>query len=166
MLLLERGHHRHHRLDKPRALGTLRAKAAFAPQDTWTDGALGHIVSRLDAFHTHKGPQGIIDLEYFPTDTFRLGHTTGLPRLEQPRHVAPQRAHQAPELRVCQRAIADLMPPVEHLAGLGAQRFPKLLRAAPTLDHGFEIAQQMRPADLTPPGRIPMVRTPAIRHQD
>jgi hypothetical protein len=40
MLLFERGHHRHHRLDKPRPLGTLGAKAAFAPQDTRADGAV------------------------------------------------------------------------------------------------------------------------------
>ena len=56
------------------------------------------------------------------------------------------------------------MPPVEHLTGLRAQHFPKLLRVAPTLHHGFDTAQQMGPADLAPPSRVPSVRTPASRY--
>ena len=100
MLLLERGHHRHHGLDKPGPLGTLRAKAAFAPQDTRADGALRRIVRRLDAFHAHKGPQGVVDFEHLPTDAFRLGHATGLARFEPPRDLAPHRPHRDPELRV------------------------------------------------------------------
>src|SRR5437763_14128282 len=141
MLLLERGHHGHHSLDKPRPLGTLRAKTAFAPQDTWTDSALRRIVGRLDAFHTHKGPQGLIDLQHFPTDAFRLCHATGLASLEQPSHVAPQRAHQGPELRVGQYAVADLVPPVEPLAGLRAQRVPNLLGASSALNHRLNVPQ-------------------------
>ncbi len=81
MLLLERGHDRHHSLDKARPLGTLRAKAAFAPQDTRANSALRRIVRGLHAFNPHEGPQGVVDLEHFPTDPFRLGHPTGLARL-------------------------------------------------------------------------------------
>ncbi len=66
MLLFERGYHRHHDLHKARALGTLRPKAPFAPQDTRADGVLRRIVRGLDAFHTHKGPQGVVDFEDKP----------------------------------------------------------------------------------------------------
>ena len=70
------------------------------------------------------------------------------------------------KLGVSERAITDLMPPVKHLARLLPQGCPNRLGAPPTLHHGFKIPQQMRPADLPPPGRIPRVGTPAIRHQD
>src|SRR4029077_6581199 len=148
MLLLERGHHGHHGLDKPRPLRTLRAKTAFAPQDTRTDGALRRIVGWLDAFHAHKSPQGLIDLEHFPTDAFRLCHATRLARLEQPRYMAPKRAHQDPKLCVGQRAVADLMPPVEHLPGLLPQTVPNHLGTSSALTHRLKVPQQMRPADL------------------
>ena len=55
---------------------------------------------------------------------------------------------------------------MEHLSGLLPQALANLLRPSPTLDHGFKVPQQMRPAELPPPGGIPGVRTPAIRHQD
>src|SRR5262245_40634914 len=80
--------------------------------------------------------------------------------------MAPNRAQEDTELRVRQRAITDLMPPVKHLACLLPQGFPNLLGAPPTLNHRFKVAQQMCPADLAPPRRIPRVRTPTIRHQD
>src|SRR4030095_12379389 len=166
MLLLERSHHSHHGLDKPCPLGTLGPKAAFAPQDARTDRPLGGIVGRLDTFHPYKGPQGLMDLEHFPTDAFCLRHATGLACLEQARYVPPQRTHQDPELRVCQRALAALMPPVEHLAGLRAQRFPNLLGASSALNHRLKVPQPMRPADLPPPSGVPRVGTPAVRHQD
>ncbi len=118
MLLFERGYHRHHDLHKARALGTLRPKAPFAPQDTRADGVLRRIVRGLDAFNTHKGPQGVVDFEDLPVDAFRLGHTTGLPRFEPARPLAPERSHQDPELGVWQGAIADAMPRMAHLPGL------------------------------------------------
>ena len=58
------------------------------------------------------------------------------------------------------------MPPVKHLSGLLPQALANLLRPSSTLDHRFKVPQQMRPADLPPPGGIPRVGTPAIRHQD
>ena len=54
---------------------------------------------------------------------------------------------------------------MEHPAGLRLQGFPDLLRAPPAPDHGFDVPQQMRPAQLPPPGGIPVVGAPAIRHQ-
>ena len=65
-----------------------------------------------------------------------------------------------------QGPIADAMPRMKHLPGLLPQALPNLLRSAPTLNHGFKVAQQMRPADLPPSGGIPRVRAPAIRDQD
>ena len=55
---------------------------------------------------------------------------------------------------------------MKHLPGLLPQGLPDLLRPASTLDHGFKVTQQMRPADLPPPGGIPRVGTPAVCHQD
>src|SRR5262245_31610362 len=132
MLLLERGHHCHHRFDKPRPLGTLCAQAAFAPQHTRTDGPLGRIVGRFYTFHAHKGPQSVVDFEPLPTDAFRLGDATGLARFEPPRDCAPDRPQRAPELGVRRTAIADAMPRMKPLPGLLPQGFSHLLRPAPT----------------------------------
>ena len=62
MLLLERGHHRHHRFDKARPCGTLGPKAAFAPEDPRANRPLGGIVRGLHAFDPHERPQGVVDL--------------------------------------------------------------------------------------------------------
>ena len=107
MLLLECCHHRHHRLDKPRALCALRPKAAFTPQHTRAERALGRIICGLNAFHAHKGPQGVIDLEHLPTDPFGLGHATGLARFEPSRDRTPDRTHHDPELGVREGPIAN-----------------------------------------------------------
>ena len=64
-----------------------------------------------------------------------------------------------------QRAVADPMPPVEHLPGLRLQGLADLLGAPPARDHGFDVPQQMRPAHLPSPAGIPGVGAPAIRHQ-
>jgi hypothetical protein len=40
VLLLERGDHGHQRFDKPGTLGTVGAKAPFAPADPWADRPL------------------------------------------------------------------------------------------------------------------------------
>src|SRR5206468_10160343 len=166
MLLLERGHYRPHRFDKTRPLGTLCAKAAFAPQDPRADSALRRIVRGLDAFHAHKGPQGVVGFEHLPTDAFRLGHTTGLARFEPPCDRAPDGTHRDPELGVREMALADPMPRMKHLPGLLPQAFSNFLRPSPTLDHGFKVPQQMRPADLAPAGRIPGIGAPAVGHQN
>ena len=55
---------------------------------------------------------------------------------------------------------------MKHLPGLLPQTLPNLLRSSPTLDHGFKVPQQMRPADLPPPGGIPGVGAPAVCDQD
>jgi hypothetical protein len=46
------------------------------------------------------------------------------------------------------------------LAGL-----PYCLGRPPALDHGLDIAEQVRPIHLPPPRRVLGVGTPAIRHQ-
>jgi hypothetical protein len=38
VLLLEPGYNHHYGFDKPGLLGTLSARAAFAPEHAWTDG--------------------------------------------------------------------------------------------------------------------------------
>src|SRR5207244_11687833 len=111
-------------------------------------GALFLIVSGLYAFNPHKGTQSVIDLEHLPTDTFRLGHTTGLAHLEPSRDRAPDRPHRDPELGVRALAIADTIPRMKHLPGLLPQALPNLLRPSATLAHRFKVPQQMRPADL------------------
>ena len=113
-----------------------------------------------------KVHRAVIDLEHFPTDAFCLGHATGLARFEPPRDRAPDRTHRDPELGVCEAAIADAMPRMKHLPGLLPQALPNLLRRSAAFNHGFKVPQQMRPAHLPPPGGIPRVGTPAIRHQD
>jgi len=70
MRLFACGDHRHHGLDKARPLGTLRAKAALAPQNTRADSALCRIVRGLDAFYPHQGPPGVIDLEHLRASAF------------------------------------------------------------------------------------------------
>lgn len=64
-----------------------------------------------------------------------------------------------------QRAVAPPMLPMEHLLDLGAQGFPNDLGGITPRNHRLNIARQMRPAQLPPPGGIPAVPTPAIRHQ-
>ena len=58
------------------------------------------------------------------------------------------------------------MPRMKHLPGLLPQAFSNFLRPSPTLDHGFKVPQQMRPADLAPAGRIPGIGAPAVGHQN
>src|SRR5262249_2085824 len=97
MRLFERGHYRHHDFDKTGACPTLSPKAAFAPPNPWADGTLRRIIGGLHTFHAHKGPQAVVDFEYFTPDAFGLGHATRLARFEQPRDLASQRTHQDTE---------------------------------------------------------------------
>jgi hypothetical protein len=88
-----------------------------------------------------------------------------LAHVEQSLDLPSDRPHIVGQTRVRQRAVAHPMPPVEHLAGLCPQGLSNGLRLPTPLDHGLDIAQQMRPAQLPPPARIPVIGAPAIRHQ-
>ena len=124
MLLLERGHHRHHRCNKARALHTLRPKAPLAPQDPWPNRPLGGVVRGFHPFVTHERPQGLPQLKQLPAGAFGLGHPTALARVQPPLHCLPHRPHRAGKGPMGQRAVADPMPPLEHLPGLRPQGFP------------------------------------------
>src|SRR5918999_54171 len=76
LLLLQRRHHCHHALDKTRAVFALRAKATFAPLHTRTDGALSHIVGRLNALNLHERPQCLAALENLAAHPFGFGYPT------------------------------------------------------------------------------------------
>src|SRR5919108_514347 len=82
MLLLKCGYHGHHGFDKARPLGTLRAKAAFAPEHAGPNGPLRRIVCRFHPDMAHERPQGLPPLEDVPTRPFRLRHATGVSRFE------------------------------------------------------------------------------------
>jgi len=166
VLLLERCYHCHHCFDKARPVGTLGPKAAFTPQDTRTDRALCRIVGWVHAFHADERPQSVVHFAYLAADACGLRHSTRLPGLEQPGDFPSDWAHQDAETRVSQRPITDAVPPVKHLADLLPQGFANGLGAPSALDHGFNIPQQMCPADLPPPRRIPTIGTPAIGDQD
>ena len=165
VLLCERGHHRHHRIHQPGALGALGPNAPLAPEGPWPNGPLGGVVRGLHPVVTHKRPQGLPSLEHLPTDPCRLWDATGLPLFEPPLHLAPDRPHRAGNACMGQRAVADAMPPVKHLASLVSQGLADRLGSSPALDHGFNIPHQMSPAELAPPGRIPAGPTPAVRDQ-
>ena len=66
---------------------------------------------------------------------------------------------------MAQGAIVHPMPPLEHLTGLRPQGFSNRLGWSTTLNHGLDIPQQMCPAELATPGRIPVIRTQPIGDQ-
>jgi hypothetical protein len=69
-----------------------------------------------------------------PAGALRLGHTTRLPRFQQPLHFAPDRPQIPGKGGMGQRPVADPMPPVEHLRGLRSQGLADLLKGiAPNL---------------------------------
>ena len=165
MLLLQRGHHRHHRFDKARPVRALRPKAPLAPEDPRPNRALGGVVRGLHPFVPHECPQGLPQLAQLPAGALGLGHPTRLTRFQQPLHCLPHGPHVAGKSRVGQGPLPDPMPPLEHLPGLRAQGLANLPGTAPAFDHGFDVPQQMCPAHLPSPGRVPGVGAPAIGHQ-
>ena len=86
MLLLQRGHHRHHRFDKAGAFRALGPKAPLAPEDPWPNRPLGGVVRGLHPVVPHERPQGLPQLEQLPAGALRLGHPTRLARFQQPLH--------------------------------------------------------------------------------
>jgi hypothetical protein len=79
LLLLQRRHHRQHVCDKARALFTLRAKTALAPQHAWTERALCRVVRRFDAVDLPEGPPRLAPLHNLLAGPFGLGPPPGLP---------------------------------------------------------------------------------------
>src|SRR6516162_3046590 len=79
LLLLERRDHRHHALDKARAVLALGAKAALAPLHTRTDCAFGRIVRGLHPCDLHEGPQRLAPLENLLTGPLVLATPHWLP---------------------------------------------------------------------------------------
>jgi hypothetical protein len=75
-------------------------------------------------------------------------------------HCAPHGPHSAGKGLMGQRPLADAMPPREPLPGLHLQGLPKLAGASTALEQGFDVAQQMRPADAP---RTPAVATAGTR---
>src|SRR6266571_8094124 len=132
-------------------------KTSFAPPHPRPNRTLSGIVRRVHPCKMHECPQGLTQLEDFPAHAFGLRHPTRAPGFQQPLDLPSHRAHVAPEARPAEGAIADAMPPVKHLPRLALQRLADLLGASPALNHRFDVPQQMRPTQLTPPYRIPIV---------
>jgi hypothetical protein len=65
-----------------------------------------------------------------------------------------------------QGARAPPMPPGTPRVRAGKQGRPNRLGVPPTAAHGCKVPPQRRPAPLTPPDRVPMVGTGAIRAHD
>src|SRR5687768_15594038 len=113
LLLLQRRHHRHHALDKARAVLALGAKTALAPLYTRTDGTFGRIVRGLHPFNLHEGPQRLAALENLPAGPLGFGHPTLATRFQQAFHLAAKRRHIGTKRRSFQGAVAHPMPPAK-----------------------------------------------------
>jgi hypothetical protein len=166
VLLLQQCHNYHQRFDQARALGTLRATTAFAPQHPGAHRPLGRVVQRLDAFQRHTRPQRRTQLEARPTDALGLRGATRAASFEPLFDLPTQRALNAPKARPLQWPIADAMPPGKPLTPMALQGFPDFLGASTASTHRINVPQQMRPTELTPPPWIPVVCTPAIGDHD
>jgi hypothetical protein len=127
VLLLKGGHDGHHGFHKARAVGTLGAKASFAPEHPGADGAFGRIIGRLDLLMPHERPQRLPPLADLPTRPFCFRDTTGLSCFEQSLHLPPDRSHIGGKAGMAQGAIVHPMPPLEHLTGLRPQGFSNRL---------------------------------------
>jgi len=102
----------HHRFDKARAVWTLDAKAPFTPEHPWANRAFGHMIGRFDSLMTHERPQGLPQLEDFPTRAFGFRDATGLSGFEQSLHFPPDWPHIGGKAGMGQRAVAHPMSPI------------------------------------------------------
>src|SRR5437763_15390170 len=93
LLLLQRGHHRHHTLDKARTVLALRAKAALTPLHTRTDRPLRRAIGWFDTLDLHKRPQRLAPLQHLPARPFRCRHTTFTTHFPSPIPPPAKRAH-------------------------------------------------------------------------
>src|SRR5687767_12089082 len=105
-------------------------------------------------------------LRISPAGPLGFGHPTLATRFQQAFHLAAKRRHIGTKRRSFQGAVAHPMPPAKHLVRLLEQGITNRLGDPAAASNRFEIPQQMRPAQLTPPHRIPVVRAIAIRGQN
>lgn len=117
---------------------------------------------RLPEAHTSTTP----DATARPTDALGLRGVTRAASFEPLFDLPTQRAPNAPKARPLQWPIADAMPPGKPLTPMALQGLPDFLGASTASAHRFNVPQQMRPTELTPPPWIPVVCIPAIGDHD
>jgi hypothetical protein len=161
VLLLKGRHHGPHRFHQPGPIRAVGPKAALAPEHPGPHGPAGGIVGRLDSWLPDARPPGLSPLEALPTRPCGVRDATGVAHIEQPLHRAPDRPPLAGNARVREGASADPRPPVGHWAGLYPQGCAALAGAAPARAHGFDVAPQLRPTQLPPPGGRPGIGAPS-----
>jgi hypothetical protein len=127
LLLLQRGHHRHHTLDKARTVLALRTNAALTPLHTRTDRPLRRVLGGFDTLDLHECPPCLTPLQNLTTCSVGFGHTTLTPHFQEPFDFAAQRAPLRPKRRAVQRALTYPMPPHEHLVRLPKQGVAQFL---------------------------------------
>lgn len=164
MLLLQRGHHGHHRFDNASACRAWGPQAPLAPEDRWPHRPLGGVVRGLHPCGPYERPQGLPPREQLPAGALRCGHPTGLARFQPWLHFAPPGPHRAGKGRLGHRPLADSRPPLAHRPGLPPPGFPHRAGASPARDHGGDVPPQMCPAHLPSPWRVPGVTAPALGH--
>lgn len=167
LLPTQGNNHRQETFDKAAASRTLSAKAAFAPENTATQGLFSRIVGRLHAFMVHKGPQCRFVFEQATAGRLGLlvrhqdsGH------LQQGFNLMANGLHGGLERRVGESTITYPMPKREHLPGLGQQQAPYHRRLAPPVYQSLEIPLQMRPAELAALIGQPVIGAVPIRSHD
>src|SRR6516225_279461 len=131
LLLLQRGHHRHHTLDKARTVLALRAKAALTPLHPRTDRPLRRVIGWFDTLDLHERPQRLTPLQHLTACPCGFGHTTLTPHFQEAFHLPAKRAHIRPKRRALQSALAHPLPPRKHLMRLRQQGVTDLLGAPP-----------------------------------
>ena len=159
LLLLQRRHHRHQAFDKAGAGCTLRAKAALAPEHTGTDRPLCRIVGRLDTGDLHECPQGLTPLQNVPACPFGLRpHRSDCPLPRAARLPGAAASCKSETLSVARCPSRTRCHHVNIWCACASKASPIFSEAPTTVSHRFEIPQQMRPAQLAPPHRVPVVR--------
>ena len=143
--------HRQHRLDEPAAAGALCPKRELPPDYRMTQRPLARIVRRLDPFVTQETSTATRGVRTIP-GTFRAplcSRSACRAAANAPPcgGLAPSDAPSRPR----NPAGPILGPMLEQLAGGPPQAFSQPFRPRiARVDHGLEIALQMRPAPLQP----------------
>lgn len=162
-LLLPTGSdHRQHPLDKPAAIGTVRATADPPPDHGMSQRAFRGVIRRLNPFDAGESPQAFLHLEDLKVGRCRLGAAASLALFECRFDLAPQpHRHRLQPLPI-DGPVAEAVPPAKHPLGQAQQRAPGGLTGTPAVDHRLEVAIQVRPADLSPRRIDPLQRAVAV----